>query len=160
MSMKFRPENVGLSYADAEKTAKDSGCCPVCGDSHEQATRAMIEYLMVVKGAGVCGQCATLIANAFSKKHSGVWLTWLNDPLPSVARKEKIGQALRTEVFERDLYRCLRCGDHKDLRADHVIPESKGGAATLENLQTLCAPCNSWKGVKEIDFRRGNGGEQ
>ncbi|MFT8232407.1 HNH endonuclease [Pseudomonas guariconensis] len=68
-------------------------------------------------------------------------------------RKKVIGAKLRTLVFERDSYSCLRCGQQRDLRADHVIPESLGGEATLENLQTLCASCNSWKGTKIVDFR-------
>lgn len=68
--------------------------------------------------------------------------------------KKKISASLRTTVFERDMYRCLRCGTHKDLRADHIVPEIHGGEACEDNLQTLCAPCNSWKGTKTIDFRR------
>ena len=67
--------------------------------------------------------------------------------------KVKINSSLRTEVFERDEYRCLRCGSWKDLRADHVVPEVKDGLATMDNLQTLCRSCNSWKGTKTIDFR-------
>jgi hypothetical protein len=63
-------------------------------------------------------------------------------------RKKKIGNGLRTAVFERDAYRCRACGTHRDLRADHIVPESKGGPTTLDNLQTLCAPCNSRKGTK------------
>lgn len=63
-------------------------------------------------------------------------------------RKKKIGAALRTSVFERDMYRCKRCGDHRELCADHVYPESLGGATTFENLQTLCRTCNASKGAK------------
>lgn len=74
-------------------------------------------------------------------------------PISPAYRKSPIPARLRTEVFERDHYRCLRCGTHRQLRADHVIPEVNGGAAELGNLQTLCAPCNSWKGVRAIDFR-------
>lgn len=128
--------------------------CPVCGDDSQQARDSIMEYLMVAEGAGVCSGCADRIANAYAKKHSGHWLTWDDEPVPPRYSKKKISQTLRTEVFERDLYRCLRCGTHKDLRADHVVPESAGGETTIENLQTLCAPCNSWKGVKTIDFRK------
>ncbi|WP_409438552.1 HNH endonuclease [Pseudomonas sp. JAI120] len=109
-------------------------------------------YSLEVPGASVCSGCAERIANAFNKKHGGAWLTWPNEAAPR-PKKAVIGQSVRTQVFERDLYRCLRCGDHKNLRADHVHPESMGGDAVLENLQTLCASCNSWKGVKVIDFR-------
>lgn len=73
----------------------------------------------------------------------------------SAAKKQTISNALRTQVFERDMYRCLRCSTHINLRADHVIPESQGGPMDINNLQTLCQPCNSWKGTKTIDFRGG-----
>lgn len=43
---------------------------------------------------------------------------------------------------------CKLCGSRKYLRADHVIPERKGGPTTLENLQTLCRSCNSRTGVR------------
>ena len=68
-------------------------------------------------------------------------------PKPSYT-KAVIPAALRTQVFERDAYRCLHCGTHKTLTCDHITPESKGGATTLDNLQTLCKSCNSKKGVK------------
>lgn len=69
--------------------------------------------------------------------------------------KKPIPSRLRFAVFARDGYRCLRCGCDNEhlLRADHVVPESKGGEASIENLQTLCHSCNSWKGTKTIDFR-------
>lgn len=63
-------------------------------------------------------------------------------------RKVKISQRLRTAVFERDAYRCKRCNSHIDLCADHIHPESLGGETTMNNLQTLCRPCNSSKGVR------------
>ena len=74
-------------------------------------------------------------------------------PIARSYRKRVIGSKLRLMVFERDGYTCLRCSSQKELRADHVVPESAGGETTLENLQTLCATCNSWKGTKSIDFR-------
>ena len=67
---------------------------------------------------------------------------------PNPKAKKKIPGSLRTAVFERDMYRCVKCGDHKDLSADHIHPESKGGKATFDNLQTLCRPCNSRKGAR------------
>lgn len=64
-------------------------------------------------------------------------------------RKKKIPQWLRVKVFERDAYRCVHCFGWVDLCADHIVPESKGGITTLENLQTLCRSCNSKKGAKK-----------
>lgn len=53
---------------------------------------------------------------------------------------------LRLAVFERDGHRCVSCGSTARLQCDHVIPWSMGGTTTLDNLQTLCHPCNSSKG--------------
>src|SRR5690606_10337153 len=61
-------------------------------------------------------------------------------------KKEKISRALSRQVMERDEYRCVTCGTHIDLCCDHIIPESKGGPTALDNLQTMCRPCNSKKG--------------
>jgi 5-methylcytosine-specific restriction endonuclease McrA len=56
-------------------------------------------------------------------------------------------------------YRCVRCGAFEGslwapaLSPDHVVPLSRGGTNTIENIQPLCPPCNRWKRDKSIDFR-------
>jgi 5-methylcytosine-specific restriction endonuclease McrA len=50
-------------------------------------------------------------------------------------------------------YQCLRCGRQKPLTEDHIIPLSKGGADSIDNIQPLCVSCNSWKRDKTIDYR-------
>lgn len=70
------------------------------------------------------------------------------DAPPKACAKASIPRALAKEVFERDAYRCRECGGWQDLCADHIIPESRGGETTLENLQTLCRSCNSRKGAR------------
>jgi 5-methylcytosine-specific restriction endonuclease McrA len=54
----------------------------------------------------------------------------------------------RFNVFLRDSFACQYCGDPNDLTFDHVIPRSKGGRTTWENIVTACAPCNLRKGGK------------
>lgn len=49
--------------------------------------------------------------------------------------------------------RCLACGDRKPLAQDHVIPLSRGGPNTIDNIQPLCKSCNSKKGTRTIDYR-------
>lgn len=63
-------------------------------------------------------------------------------------QKQPIPRALAKEVFERDAYRCVRCGSWHDLSVDHIHPESKGGTLAPDNLQTLCRSCNSSKGAR------------
>jgi 5-methylcytosine-specific restriction endonuclease McrA len=51
-------------------------------------------------------------------------------------------------VGRRDGFWCAQCHKpSKDLQLDHVIPVSAGGLSVLENLQLLCAACNSAKGA-------------
>jgi 5-methylcytosine-specific restriction endonuclease McrA len=52
----------------------------------------------------------------------------------------------RFNVFLRDRFECQYCGDPDDLTFDHVIPRSKGGRTTWENVVTACSPCNLTKG--------------
>jgi 5-methylcytosine-specific restriction endonuclease McrA len=52
----------------------------------------------------------------------------------------------RFNVFLRDQFECQYCGDPKDLTFDHVIPRTKGGRTTWENVVTACSPCNLSKG--------------
>lgn len=53
----------------------------------------------------------------------------------------------RHNIFKRDNYTCVYCGSTKkaDLTLDHVIPQSKGGPNTWNNLVTACKRCNNEK---------------
>lgn len=48
---------------------------------------------------------------------------------------------------------CLACKKPAKLTADHVMPLSKGGSNSIDNIQPLCGPCNSSKGTKSTDYR-------
>ena len=52
-------------------------------------------------------------------------------------------------ILERDGYRCVECGlgraNGVELHVDHIRPKDKGGKATIENGQTLCAQHNFLK---------------
>lgn len=47
---------------------------------------------------------------------------------------------------------CLSCGK-SGVTIDHVVPLSKGGTHTIDNVQPLCGKCNSIKHDKTIDYR-------
>jgi 5-methylcytosine-specific restriction endonuclease McrA len=72
--------------------------------------------------------------------------------LPSVvALKQYIVQDrppafTRFNLFLRDAFSCQYCRSSDDLTFDHVIPRSRGGRTTWENIVTACAPCNLTKG--------------
>jgi len=61
---------------------------------------------------------------------------------------------LREKIKQRDNYTCQSCNlsvrDEPNLllEIDHIIPISKGGMSSEDNLQTLCWKCNRSKGAK------------
>lgn len=59
-------------------------------------------------------------------------------------------------VLERYGSACLACGSDDPPTIDHVIPLSKGGTNTVDNVQPLCNPCNMRKGRKTVDYRPAN----
>lgn len=82
-----------------------------------------------------------------------------NYPFPSVIRLcaylrvpfRKI-ELSRKNIFRRDGMRCQYCGtQHPPLTVDHVIPRSRGGNDTWENLTTACIRCNNRKGSRTPD---------
>jgi 5-methylcytosine-specific restriction endonuclease McrA len=52
----------------------------------------------------------------------------------------------RFNVFLRDRFSCQYCGAHQELTFDHLIPRSKGGITSWENVVSACSPCNLRKG--------------
>ena len=63
--------------------------------------------------------------------------------VPRDAHRRKI---TRRAVFARDSWTCQYCGSRSNLTVDHVIPRSKGGTSSWENIVASCAPCNRRKG--------------
>lgn len=72
--------------------------------------------------------------------------------LPSVVSLKAYVQPARNpaftrfNVFLRDRFTCQYCGVREDLTFDHVVPRSKGGLTTWENVVAACSPCNLRKG--------------
>lgn len=56
-------------------------------------------------------------------------------------------------ILVRDGYECQYCGlhDRKNLTLDHVVPKSKGGVKSWENIVACCRSCNQIKGSKDLN---------
>lgn len=78
---------------------------------------------------------------------------WICETLIVVEYDKK---SFRKQVFLRDNYTCVYCGqrpdDAKHLTIDHVLPKSKGGVKSLENCVTACRRCNSWKSNHNVTY--------
>src|SRR5689334_703749 len=77
--------------------------------------------------------------------------------IPSVIALKEYIQATRRpaftrfNVFLRDRFTCQYCGrphPSHELTFDHVIPRSRGGRTTWENVVTACSGCNLVKGSR------------
>ena len=60
-------------------------------------------------------------------------------------KRHSIPSDVRKIIYKRDNGRCVRCGSDKEIEYDHIIPVSKGGSSTTNNIEILCQDCNRSK---------------
>ncbi len=76
--------------------------------------------------------------------------------LPSVVvlkdyvKPAKTAAFTRFNLFLRDEFTCQYCGARGDMTFDHILPRSRGGRTTWENVVAACPPCNLRKGNKTL----------
>ncbi len=64
-------------------------------------------------------------------------------------RKSRMVKFSRANIYARDKYSCQYCNavfNSEELTFDHVIPVSRGGTKSWENIVTACVECNRKKG--------------
>lgn len=66
--------------------------------------------------------------------------------LKSYVSQDRPPAFTRFNLFLRDGFACQYCRSGEDLTFDHVVPRSRGGRTSWENIVTACAPCNLAKG--------------
>lgn len=126
---------------------------------------ATYEPLAVVSGRRAV--VLVLSEKADPLEGSGAWLHAERVALevPSVVRLRAVVQVSRSRelpisrrgVFLRDDGRCQYCGDRAET-LDHVVPRSRGGTHSWENVVAACRPCNVRKAdrlLPETRFRLG-----
>ncbi|GAB0102670.1 TerD family protein [Nocardia sp. JMUB6875] len=67
---------------------------------------------------------------------------------PGERDSRAIPQHVKSRVWQRDAGKCVECGAQEYLEFDHIIPWSRGGATSVDNLQILCRHCNLAKGAR------------
>jgi 5-methylcytosine-specific restriction endonuclease McrA len=111
-------------------------------------TSARRALTLVLKGAAVVEA-----VSAFKIRTSKITI-----PVPSVVRlcryrkMPRLNRSVsRKGIILRDGSACQYCGRSlpaKDLTLDHVIPRSRDGSSTWENMVASCFPCNNKKGSR------------
>jgi 5-methylcytosine-specific restriction endonuclease McrA len=80
-----------------------------------------------------------------------------DNPVNSIEKTRAVPLNIRFKVLNRDNFRCVYCGKSPatdlsvKLHIDHIVPFSRGGTNSLENLQTLCEQCNYGKSNTELN---------
>lgn len=79
-------------------------------------------------------------------------------PVPAVVRwgrrthrARAVVRFTRRNLYLRDDFRCQYCGgafDGRDLTFDHVVPRTRGGPTSWENVVAACRDCNRRKGAR------------
>ena len=71
-----------------------------------------------------------------------------------MSKRKSTSKRLRFDVFKRDNFECQYCGAKPPkvpLEIDHIVPVSKDGMTTIDNLVTACFDCNRGKANIELD---------
>lgn len=118
--------------------------CALCGEfsleSHAGRT-----------GDHICADCCETFWESWEYARSGEY-PWSRTQSVKASSRASIPPALRRAIFERDGYRCRYCGGyHGGLVLEHVMPWSRGGTDTADNLVTACVPCNQKKSNRTPD---------
>ena len=74
-------------------------------------------------------------------------------------RTQQLIHPTKANIIKRDNHECQYCGSKSHLTVDHVIPRSKGGKNTWENLVACCETCNVKKGnldLSQLDMKLKN----
>jgi hypothetical protein len=89
--------------------------------------------------------------------------TTVGSPPVAVSKRHRTSRAIswrvRFLVMRRDHFRCRICGTSPATKpgtvlvVDHIVPWDDGGETVMENLQTLCEPCNGGKSNLPMNAR-------
>jgi 5-methylcytosine-specific restriction endonuclease McrA len=106
----------------------------------ERDSRSVYLELSVKKGNGSYLVSDPLLTEATIDAITRISKRHLVNNSDGVSRH--IPQDIKTAVWQRDQGKCVQCKDASYLEFDHIIPFSKGGANTVNNVQLLCRRCN------------------
>lgn len=138
---------------DKKKLEKKLGFKPI-----DLSTVYFPKYVFKYTSSG--GNAGTQCDIVFNLDNLNRFVIYLSESIKfkksAAGQRALMTSKLRHAILERDGYTCKNCGVSQQnepnllLEVDHIIPISKGGITSADNLQTLCWRCNRSKGNKII----------
>lgn len=116
-------------------------------DSWQNACLKFIEYK---SGHAIFAESNEILEDTKDDKYT------TNFEQQKIRRTRTISLSIRVKVLARDKFKCVFCGKSPAMNAgtqlhiDHIVPYSKEGTNTIDNLQTLCEECNLGKSNKTL----------
>jgi 5-methylcytosine-specific restriction endonuclease McrA/GTPase SAR1 family protein len=109
----------------------------------EETTKVEDEKILSERENAISAAKEALEKNRY-RSQEDYW-AWHDTLYPGGSSNSPEWFELSRSAKERDGWKCLVCGNHEELHADHITPLSKGGPNDLGNLQTLCVSCHEKK---------------
>lgn len=107
-----------------------------------QGTKLMHIQVSKGSGGGFYQVPDSILAVAIITTAVRMWKRHLVE-LKQNPNTQGIPEYVKAAVFQRDGGRCRQCGYVGPyIEYDHIMPRSKGGPNTVENIQLLCRQCN------------------
>ena len=112
-----------------------------------------IEIITSFKAFSMCRSGRANVVEDYNVKAHGTTMFPAVIVLKSYVRKhEFLLSCTRRNVYSRDDYTCQYCNrkviSKFDLTLDHVLPKSRGGPKTWDNIVSSCHKCNLSKGAR------------
>ena len=85
--------------------------------------------------------------DCFNQENENSWKEGLD-----MAAREREHCVAQKKGKERDLYTCQICGSTEDVEGHHILNYQFGGAASLDNIVTLCRKCHKQVHRGKIDI--------
>ncbi len=119
--------------------------------------RRLVVLISKQKVTFVDPQVRRVIEDGIEARHLSVAEPVIVQLLANVRVPRMILRPTRSNILLRDDESCQYCGKRgRDLTLDHIIPRSRGGQSTWENLVACCRACNGRKGnhnLKDVGMR-------
>ena len=127
-----------------KKTSWQITCSYECGYTHQNSKKPKRQNL------GSCKRCnKSLIEKHSHAIYCSRSCKSMDHTYKHRAKTRVSGVVRRMEIIKRDNFSCYICNkllEIKEIELDHLIPVSKGGNSSSENIAVSCRDCNRGRG--------------